>query len=65
MILYYFSQSIIKITAKILILGDSKVGKSSILTKFTEGYFSNHTVATLGIDYKIKKMKIKNTNMKL
>ena len=37
-----------EILAKILILGDSKVGKSSILTRFTEGYWSPNTVATLG-----------------
>ena len=37
-----------EIVAKILILGDSKVGKSSILTRFAEGYWSPNTVATLG-----------------
>ena len=34
--------------AKILLLGDSKVGKSSILTRYAEGYWTANTVATLG-----------------
>jgi GTPase SAR1 family protein len=36
------------LVAKLLIIGDSKVGKSSILTRFTEDYFSTSTVPTLG-----------------
>ena len=43
-----------EIVAKILILGDSKVGKSSILTRFTEGFWSPNTVATLGTNKKSK-----------
>lgn len=37
-----------EIAVKILLLGDSKVGKTSILNRFTEGYWSKNTVTTLG-----------------
>ena len=35
--------------AKLLIIGDSRVGKSSILTRFTENFFSPHTITTVGL----------------
>ena len=50
---------------KILVLGESRVGKSSILNRFTENVFTETLPPTLGIDYKIKKMKIENTDIKL
>ena len=34
--------------AKILIIGETKVGKSSILTRFTDNYFTEHLMPTLG-----------------
>eukprot|EP01016_Furgasonia_blochmanni_P012680 TRINITY_DN1633_c0_g2_i1.p3 TRINITY_DN1633_c0_g2~~TRINITY_DN1633_c0_g2_i1.p3 ORF type:complete len:215 (+),score=25.89 TRINITY_DN1633_c0_g2_i1:837-1481(+) len=54
-----------ELIAKLLILGDSKVGKTSILTNFTENVFASHTAPTLGIDYKIKKVTIDGTEIKL
>ena len=45
-----------QITAKVLILGESKVGKSSLLLRFTENKFMETIGPTLGIDYKIKQM---------
>ena len=55
------------ITAKILILGESKVGKSSLLLRFTEGIFKETIGPTLGIDYKIKRINIEgcSVNMQL
>ena len=41
---------------KVLILGNSQVGKSSILNQFTEGSFSDTMPPTLGIDYKISQI---------
>ena len=54
-------------TAKILILGESKVGKSSLLLRFTEDHFMETIGPTLGIDYKIKKIRSRayNVNMQL
>ncbi len=43
---------------KILIIGDSGVGKTNILTRFTEGIFKNSYVATIGVDFKMKVAEI-------
>ena len=53
------------ILAKILILGNSQVGKSSILNQFTDGIFSETIGPTLGIDYKINKVTVDGTEIKL
>lgn len=54
-----------EISCKILILGESKVGKSSILNQFTEKVFTENLPPTLGIDYKIMKLNIDDTEVKL
>ena len=54
-----------EISCKVLILGESKVGKSSILNRFTEGVFTENLPPTLGIDYKIMKMVVDDTDVKL
>ena len=54
-----------KINLKILILGDSSVGKTSLLLKYTDGYFPTIYVATIGVEYKIKKITINNININL
>ena len=38
-----------ELTAKILIIGNSEVGKSSILSRFTDNYFTFHMPKTIGI----------------
>ena len=48
-----------------MVLGESKVGKSSILNQFTENVFKENLNPTLGIDYKIKKISVDNTIIKL
>ncbi len=53
------------LTCKVLILGESKVGKSSILNRFTEKHFTENLPPTLGIDYKITKVIIDKTEVKL
>jgi small GTP-binding protein len=53
------------LTCKVLILGESKVGKSSILNRFTERHFTENLPPTLGIDYKITKVMIDKTEVKL
>ena len=50
---------------KLLILGDSGVGKSCILQKFVDDAFSESHLATIGIDYKIKVVNFRNKNIKL
>jgi len=41
-------------TVKVLILGDSAVGKSSILLRFVDETFTTSHLATIGIDYRNK-----------
>ncbi|XP_072027067.1 ras-related protein Rab-13-like [Amphiura filiformis] len=43
---------------KVLLVGGSSVGKTCILRRFVEGEFPNKCKATLGLDFKIKSMKI-------
>ena len=50
---------------KVLILGNSQVGKSSILNQFTEGSFSDSMPPTLGIDYKISQIAVGGETIKL
>ena len=56
-----------QITAKILILGESRVGKSSLLLRFTKNKFVETIGPTLGIDYQIKTMQCRSftINMQL
>lgn len=49
----------------LLLVGDSEVGKTSILLKFTEGRFDETHMTTIGIDYKIKFITIDDIKVKL
>ena len=51
---------------KILILGDSTVGKTCFLTRYTDKRFEQNYLATVGIDYKLKNIKLNdNKTVKL
>lgn len=50
---------------KILIIGDSSVGKSNILLRFSEGIFHETFLPTIGVDFKIKNLTIDNHSIKL
>jgi small GTP-binding protein len=52
-------------TIKLLIIGDSGVGKTSIMTKFTDNIFTNDSTPTIGIDFKIRKLDIGGKTCKL
>ncbi|CAI5790087.1 ras-related protein Rab-18-B-like [Podarcis lilfordi] len=41
---------------KLLLVGDSGVGKSSLLLRFTEDQFEPYLNPTIGVDFKVKKM---------
>ena len=43
---------------KIIVSGDSGVGKSSFIKRFTENVFDDHFIATIGIDFHIKRIKM-------
>ncbi|XP_075213170.1 ras-related protein Rab-18-B-like [Lycorma delicatula] len=52
-------------TLKILIIGESGVGKSSLLLRFTENSFDPDQALTIGVDFKTKKLTIDGNTVKL
>lgn len=49
---------------KAVIIGNSGVGKSSILIRFAENQFQDHYLATIGVDFRFKTITIDNKNVK-
>ncbi|XP_076018475.1 ras-related protein Rab-18-B [Genypterus blacodes] len=52
-------------TLKLLIIGESGVGKSSLLLRFTEDTFDPEQTATIGVDFKVKTIAIDGNKAKL
>lgn len=50
---------------KLLLIGDSGVGKTSILFKFSEDTFSPAFISTIGIDFKIRTIEVDGKKIKL
>jgi small GTP-binding protein len=50
---------------KILLVGDSGVGKSSLMLKFTEDVFKGSLMSTVGLDFKIKTIIVDGKRVKL
>ena len=46
---------------KVVIIGDSSVGKTNFLFRFVEGKFSEVHIATIGFDYKSRIIKLPNS----
>jgi len=45
---------------KVLSVGDTQVGKSCLIKRYCEGRFVQRYITTIGVDYGVKKMTIKN-----
>lgn len=52
-------------TLKILIIGESGVGKSSLLLRFTDDLFDPQLSATIGVDFKVKNLTVDGNKTKL
>lgn len=52
-------------TLKLLIIGESGVGKSSLLLRFTDDTFDPELAATIGVDFKVKTLAIDGNRAKL
>ena len=50
---------------KIIIIGDSQVGKTSLLFQYTENFYPENFISTVGIEYKLKEIKINEVNYTL
>lgn len=46
-------------------MGDSAVGKSSLLNRFVDKVYSESFLSTIGVDFKFKRVKIDNIEIKL
>ena len=52
-------------TCQILIIGDSSVGKTSLITRYTNGTFKEEYLATVGLDYYSKEEIIDNKRINI
>jgi Ras-related protein Rab-1A len=43
---------------KLVLVGDSSVGKSSILARFVDDNFNENLLSTIGVDFKFRKIKV-------
>ena len=50
---------------KLVLLGDSRTGKTSVLKKYTDDTFSEEFISTIGIDFRINQIIFDNSPIKL
>jgi Ras-related protein Rab-1A len=50
---------------KVLIIGNSGVGKSCLLLRFAEDMFSDNYISTIGVDFKIRKLDLESKSVRL
>lgn len=51
--------------AKVVILGDSAVGKTNILLRYTQQDYKPTHLATVGVDFKIKTLQVGSKKVKM
>ena len=54
-----------QLNLKILLVGDSSVGKTTLLLKYVEGQFSDAHITTIGVEYKDKEITVNNRKVNL
>ena len=54
-----------EIRLKLLIIGDSAVGKTSMLLKYTDNFFPESHLATIGVEFKTKDIQYNGYNINL
>jgi GTPase SAR1 family protein len=50
---------------KILLIGDSGIGKTNILLRFADDAFTSSYISTIGVDFKIRNIEFGGKNVKL
>ena len=55
------------VNVKLLLIGNSSVGKSSLLLRFSDEQFlpEDETSATIGVDFRVHKMEVNGRKVKL
>ena len=53
-----------EILIKFLLIGDSSVGKSNLLSRFTKNEFSHETKTTIGVEFATKSINAENKIIK-
>ena len=51
------------IVYKVLLLGDSSVGKTCFLLRYCDKSFQDAHLSTIGLDYRLKTLTLKNKKM--
>ncbi|XP_076810798.1 ras-related protein Rab-10-like [Clavelina lepadiformis] len=54
-----------ELTCKLITIGDTNVGKTSVSTRFTDNQFSYESFNTIGIDFRIKMMNVNGKYVKV
>jgi|JI10StandDraft_1071094.scaffolds.fasta_scaffold1522704_2 small GTP-binding protein len=50
---------------KLLVIGDSGVGKTSLISRYVDDTFKDNYINTVGIDFKTKVLQLQQTKVKL
>lgn len=50
---------------KAIIVGNSAVGKTNIILRFTEGIYKSSYMSTIGVDFKIKTLDVDGKRVRL
>jgi small GTP-binding protein len=50
---------------KVILIGDSMVGKTQLACRFAEGEFSEEAMATIGVDFKVREITVDSEKYKL
>jgi len=50
---------------KILLIGDSGVGKSALLNRYRDEFYSDNYISTIGVDFKVKTIQLDGMTIKL
>lgn len=50
---------------KVVVIGDSGVGKSSLVARYTDDFFEEGMAATIGVDFKVKTVTVGEKRVKL
>ena len=50
---------------KVILVGESNVGKTNILSMYCNGVFNSQSKSTLGVEFSTKTLKVKDINLRM